>query len=70
MPKSPLNSRCGRRQYLITYSQADKERFPSRESFANVVVVEFNRVKSVFRASHRSCCRDLHQDDITASLCT
>ena len=33
-----LNPRQIRSVYLITYSQADKNKFPSRNSFANAVV--------------------------------
>ena len=62
MTSSPLNPRCGRRQYLIAYSQADEQRFPTRESFANIVVEEFNRGKSAVKASHWACCRELHQE--------
>ena len=40
MAPSPL--KCGRRQYLISYSQAEEQRFPTRECFANVVMEEFN----------------------------
>ena len=40
------NPRSGRRQYLITYSQADLQRFPTRESFGNMVENEFNAGKA------------------------
>ena len=36
------NPRSGRCQYLITYLQADEQRFPTRESFGNMLENEFN----------------------------
>ena len=62
MTSSPLNLRCGRRQYLITYSQADEQRSSTRGSFANVVVEESNRGNSAVKVSHWACCRELHQE--------
>ena len=59
---SPLNPRSGRRQYLVTYSQADEENFPTRESFAKVVEEEFNRGDSAVKVSHWACCREPHQE--------
>ena len=35
-----------RRVYLITYSQADVERFPTKNSFAVAVLVAFSRTNS------------------------
>ena len=37
-----LNPLVPKRQYLITYSQADKNVFPTRESFGTVIEEEFN----------------------------
>ena len=62
MTWSPLNLRCGRRQYLITYSQADEQRSSTRGSFANVVVEESNRGNSAVKVSHWACCQELHQE--------
>ena len=64
MTSSLLNPKCGRRQYLITYSQADEQRFPTRESFTNVVVEEFNREHSTVKVSHWACCRELQQEGV------
>ena len=36
----------GRRQYLITYSQANAEKFPTSESFGQMLEREFNNGKS------------------------
>ena len=38
---SSLTKRKVRRSYLVTYSQADLEKFPTRESFGKVVVTAF-----------------------------
>ena len=52
----------GRRQYLVTYSKADLVKFPTRESFANAVVEEFNFGTSVVKVQHWACCREKHED--------
>ena len=36
-----IGSRDLRRVYLITYSQADVNKFPTRQSFANAVLAAF-----------------------------
>ena len=41
----PLNSRKVRRVYLVTYSQANLEIVPSRESFARIVLDAFNNAR-------------------------
>ena len=52
------NPSKGRRQYLVTYSQADGQIFPTRESFGNVLESEFNSGNSkVIEVSHWACCR-------------
>ena len=43
--------RSGRRQYLITYSQADMTKFP-RESFGNMLENEFNAGNSKAKVLH------------------
>ena len=62
MASSPLNPSCRRRQYLVTFYQADEERFPNIESFANVVVEEFNRGDFAAQVSHWACYHEFHQD--------
>ena len=57
------NPRSGRRQYLITYSQADLQRFPTRESFGNMVENEFNAGKSKVKVSHWACCKEAHKEN-------
>ena len=56
------NRRGGRQQYLVTYSQADTARFPTRESFGEMVEEVFNLGMSVVKVSHWACCRESHED--------
>jgi hypothetical protein len=58
--KKKLN---GRRQYLVTYSQADLEKFPSREMFANMLEREFNMGTSAVKVSHWACCKETHKKE-------
>ena len=57
------NPRSGRRQYLITYSQADEQKFPTRESFGKMLENEFNRGNSQVRVSHWACCKENHKEN-------
>ena len=43
---SNLNDRAVRQVYLITYSKADLQKFPARESFAQAVVKSFEATNS------------------------
>ena len=45
------DTRSGRRQYLVTYSQADPGKFPTRESFAAMLEEEFNAGVSAVKVS-------------------
>lgn len=56
----PLNKRRARSVYLITYSQADMERFPTREGFAKSVVDMFNEGR--VKVESWVCCRESHKD--------
>ena len=47
-----LNSRDLRRVYLITYSQADVDKFPTRASFAEAVIAAFSKVNNLNGAVH------------------
>ena len=51
-----------RRSYLITYSQVDKSKFPTRESFAECIVKHFNEGKSKAEVHHYACCLEDHED--------
>ena len=56
---SPL---VGKRQYLITYSQANLNLFPTRESFGSAVAEEFNSGTSAVKVDYWACCKELHKD--------
>lgn len=56
------NPRAEKRQYLVTYSQADLKKFPSRQSFGEMVAHEFNQGKSVVRVMHWACCQEPHRE--------
>jgi hypothetical protein len=66
-PSAPsLNRRNNRRMYLVTYSQADTARFPTRESFAEFVVKAFMKPveegKCAVKVIQWACCRENHKD--------
>lgn len=50
-----------RRQYLVTYSQADLTKFPSRESFSDALVSAFNGSGKVV-AEYWACCLEEHEN--------
>jgi len=56
-----LDRRVGRRQYLVTYSQADEKIFPTRQSFGDMVSREFNVGPSAAKVDYWACCREEHQ---------
>ena len=56
---SPL---VGKRQYLITYSQANHEIFPTRESFGEAVEQEFNAGNGVVKVDYWAVCKEPHQN--------
>ena len=58
---SLLSSRATRRSYLVTYSQANLTKFPSRESFAACVVSAFNSGTGKVQVDHWACCLEEHQ---------
>ncbi len=55
------NKELGRRQvrqvYLVTYSQADTETFPTRESFAKAVIASFQSCSVL----HWCCSKENHK---------
>ena len=53
-----INLRCVRQVYLITYSQADEVRFPSRISFADAVLFSFNDTPA--KVVQWCCCLEKH----------
>lgn len=54
-----LSSRCIRQVYLITYSQADLVKFPTRRSFADAVVASFSGVSATIE--QWCCSQEEHQ---------
>ena len=51
-----------RRTYLITYSQIDKEKFPTRESFAVACAKAFTDKTSKATVVQYACCLELHSE--------
>ena len=58
-----MNPRVGRRQYLVTYSQADESKFSTRESFGKMLEAGFNAGTSVVKVDYWACFREEHQND-------
>ena len=57
-----MNNRTLRRVYLVTYSQADKLKFPSRQHFGKAVEEALNSGTSKVKATYWACCLENHQD--------
>lgn len=57
-----LSSRQLRSVYLITYSQADLTKFPSRETFADAVVEKFASNPGI-EVVNWVCCKEKHQNN-------
>ena len=47
LSNATMNPRVDRRQYLVTYSQADESKFFNRKSFGKMIEAEFNAGSSV-----------------------
>ena len=60
-PIDEIHSRKPRRCYLITYSQADLQKFPTKQSFADAVVEAFTSERSQSSPQHWACCIEKHQ---------
>jgi hypothetical protein len=58
-----INSSKPWRSYLITYSQGDLQKFPTRESFGAAVSAVFTLEQSRFKPQHWACCLEQHSDD-------
>ena len=56
----PQKEYTNRRQYLITYSQADLLKFPNRQSFGETVVSCFNNTGKV-TVDYWACCLEEHE---------
>ena len=59
---SMVNPRIGRITYLVTYSQAEMDRFPTRESFGTMLVKHFNSGSGKTKVEHWACSQELHRD--------
>ena len=64
--KIELKTSQARRTYLVTYSQADLSKFPTRQSFGEQVVAYFNAGSGKVEVEHWACCQGLH--DTTAGV--
>ena len=58
-----MNPRVGRRQYLVTCSQADESKFSIRESFGKMLEAEFNAGTNVVKVDYWDYSREEHQND-------
>ena len=56
------NSRLPRRTYLITYSQADLSKFPTRKDFGKCMKKHFNKGSGKVKVQHWACSREKHQN--------
>ena len=59
-----LNPRASRRTYLVTYSRADMNRFPSRKEFGKIIKAAFNSGSGKVKVLHWACCLEDHKDGI------
>lgn len=55
-----LKSSAVRQVYLVTYSQSNLDKFPTRKSFAEAVVCSFKETNS--DVLHWACCRESHEN--------
>ena len=58
---SELNSRAARQSYIVMYSQADRIKFPTRQSFADAIVDAFSQGSSKAAVKNWVCCEEQHQ---------
>ena len=56
-----LDPRVSKKSYIITYSQADAQKFPTRQSFADAVLEVFSKGKSKVAVKQWVCCIEKHQ---------
>ena len=61
MTSSSLKESCVRQVYLITYSQADLQKFPTRRAFADVVVNYFG-CETETPVVQWACCLEQHRN--------
>ena len=59
---SSISSRKMRRTYLVTYSQADRSKFATRESFGDAVATAFNSGSGKVSADYWACSLEEHEN--------
>ena len=57
---SSLDPRSHRKTYLVTYSQANRILYPTRESFGQDIVGSFNSGESKVKVLYWACCLESH----------
>lgn len=57
-----MAKRSARRTYLVTYSQADREKFPTRESFGEIVREAFNSGSGKIAVQYYACSLEPHKE--------
>ena len=58
---SELNSTAARQSYIVPYSQADRIKFPRRQSFADAIVDAFSQGSSKAAVKYWVFCEEQHQ---------
>ena len=58
-----MNPCVVRRQYLVTYCQANKCMFSARNIFGEMLEAEFNAGTSAVKGDYWACSREEHQND-------
>lgn len=58
--KNPMPN--GKRHYLVTYSQLDERKFPSRRSFGEMIAEEFNKGEGPVKVLHWACSKEPHKN--------
>ena len=56
-----FQSKSNRRTYLVTYSQADVTKFPTRQSFGEAVAAAFNTGSGKVQVNYWACCLENHE---------
>ena len=57
-----MNKKQIKRTYLVTYSRADLELFPTRESFGKAIAEFFKKGSSQVQVQHFASALDNHQN--------
>lgn len=60
--KPSTNDNNGKHMFLVTYSQANMTRFPTRQKFAKFVVAAFNSGKGKVQVDKWAVCREEHEN--------